>query len=112
MQAADRLIVYVGYSHAKKIPEGDAPQTEWMAARLKALTGIDPLTVAQTVCRHQGDEAFLATAPAGMPSGLFDMIVSHPVERFEGARPRWRREAGDIPRRDPCFMKGRGMKVS
>ena len=107
MSPDERLLVYVGYSHAKEIAEIDnaGQATEWMAARLKALTGIDPLTVAQTVCRHDGVDAFLAMPPAGLQAGLFDMIVSYPVETFVDNRPQWRRQEGDIAIAIPASLR-------
>jgi len=41
-----KFLIHVGYSHAAELPCPDGQ--EWMAAQLKALTGIDPLTVNQT----------------------------------------------------------------
>jgi hypothetical protein len=48
-----RVIVFVGYSHARKVPDvsergGKKAETKWMAARVKERTGIDPLSVDQT----------------------------------------------------------------
>lgn len=95
----ERLLVHVGYSHASEVPlpEAGGKESEWMAARLKALTGIDPLTISQTSCRQPNGPVRLATPPASVRLGQFDMIVAHPVEAFADHRPRWRREAGDIP---------------
>lgn len=106
MRPDERLIVHVGYAHASEVPIGlVGEESEWMAARLKALTGIDPLTVAQTVCRHSDGPAFLAEPPASVRPGQFDMIISHPVEAFVDGRPRWRREAGDIPMAIPASLR-------
>lgn len=98
MRPEERLFIYVGYSHAKEVPQIDSEgrELEWMAAGLKRMTGLDPLTIAQTVCRG-GSEAFLAAPPAKIAPGSFDMIISHPVESFVDHRPVWRREAGDLP---------------
>lgn len=93
----ERLIVHVGYSHASEVPvSGSGGDIEWMAARLKALTGIDPLTIAQTVCSHPDGPAIVAELPASVTPGQFDMVVAHPLEEFVNHRPRWRRDAGDI----------------
>jgi hypothetical protein len=54
-----RIFIYVGYSHARKLPvatDDDSPAK--MAAHLKRLTGIDPLTIDQTVLHdHYFSEA-------------------------------------------------------
>lgn len=45
-----RVFLYVGYSHATEdwVDQGGASETAWMAARLSAITGYDPLTIDQT----------------------------------------------------------------
>lgn len=95
-----KLLVYVGYSHATEVPRPDGQK--WMATRLKALTGIDPLTVSQTTCRGGGTKDRLAQLPADQPAGTFDLVVDHPTVKFVRERPAWRVAAGDrvvsIPR--------------
>ena len=51
---AAKLFVYVGFSHATEAPQDrDGHPTRWLATRLKAMTGIDPLTIDQvTVAEH------------------------------------------------------------
>lgn len=88
-----RLIVHVGYSHAAEVPM--ASGARWMAARLKAKTGIDQLTISQTTCRGGGSSPRLAVLPDDQPPGIFDLVVDHPNARFEMARPVWRQQAGD-----------------
>ncbi|MCC2975226.1 immunity 21 family protein [Sphingomonas sp. PL-96] len=88
-----RLLVHVGYSHATEVPLPDGGI--WMAARLKAKTGIDPLTISQTSCRGGGDRVRLADLPADEPAGAFDLVVDHPTARFVRGRPAWRLAAGD-----------------
>ena len=98
MAPEERLVVHVGYSHASEVPvsrDGGSSDT-WMAARLKALTGIDPLTLSQTVCSHPDEEPFLAQSPDDAPPGVFDLVVSHPVAMFREYRTRWRRDGPDI----------------
>lgn len=91
----EKLVVHVGYSHASEVPV--APNDRlWMAARLKALTGIDPLTVSQTLCRSEDGEPFLAQLPTDEPAGLVDLVLSQPVTQFARNRPMWRRESGDV----------------
>lgn len=88
-----KLLVHVGYSHATEVPRADGQR--WMATRLKALTGIDPLTVSQTTCRGGGRWERLATLPDKEPAGTFDLVVDHPTARFVRGRPAWRLAAGD-----------------
>lgn len=98
-----KLLVHVGYHHALEIPtaEGDT----WMAARLKAKTGIDPLTISQTTCRGGGDTTHLAELPDDLPKGSFDLVVDHPTARFVQGRPAWRVAAGDEPVAIPASLR-------
>jgi hypothetical protein len=97
MRPDERLIVHVGYSHAAEVRiDGSGGESDWMAARLKADTGIDPLTIAQTVCSSAGGDVRLAAMPTYVRPGQFDVIVSHPVTAFADHRPAWRLEAGDV----------------
>lgn len=106
MRPDERLVVHVGYSHASEVPIGRAgEETEWMASRLRALTGIDPLTIAQTACRQSGGSPVLAAPPASVRAGQFDLILAHPVDSFADHRPLWRREAGDIPTAIPRSLR-------
>jgi hypothetical protein len=111
----ERLLVYVGYGHAAEapVPTEEGPG-EWMAARLKRLTGIDPLTIDQTVIdetsarrRAYRDLAaprlrgrpvmlFLSGAPMveGEFAGLVDLQVVHPPLRLVRGRPDWMRRIG------------------
>lgn len=103
-----RIFIYVGYSHALKIPEdaGEGRTNTWMAARLREMTGIDPLSIDQATFRRvmaplsetvfgtiAGDSVVLAsradptlfwTAPNGV-----DMTVLHRAERDVRGRPDW-----------------------
>jgi len=106
MRPEERLIIHAGYRHGSEVPfDFDGRDLEWMGARFKALTGIDPLTVTQTACRSAGGAAFLAAPPADHRPGQFDMFVSHPVEVFDDNRPRWRRDTGDIPTAIPATLQ-------
>ncbi len=91
----EKLLVHVGYNHAAETPLGPSGDL-WMAARLKALTGIDPLTVSQTLCSSEGGQPFLANLPANRPAGMVDIVLSQPVTRFQDNRSAWRWEAGDM----------------
>ena len=103
----EKLVVHVGYSHASEVPV--APNDRlWMAARLKALTGIDPLTVSQTLCRSEDGEPFLAQLPTDEPAGLVDLVLSQPVTKFARSRPIWRRQSGDVEVELPPQLRNRG----
>lgn len=90
-----KLLIHVGYSHATEAPRADG--TRWMAARFKEMTGIDPLTISQTVCRGGSGKVQLSALPADEPAGTFDLVVDHPTARFVHGRPAWRQQAGDLP---------------
>ncbi|WP_271079197.1 hypothetical protein [Aurantiacibacter sp. MUD61] len=94
-----RFIIHVGYSHASE-HEGEFGPV-WMAGRLKALTGIDPLTISQVQCRQETGSTRLAADGSDRLGQEFDIFVDHPVTRFEGHRPLWRAAAGDIRVRVP-----------
>lgn len=90
-----KLIVHVGYNHAREVPDTD--DNRWMASRLKAKTGFDPLTISQTTCRGGSAVDRIATLPADEPTGTFDLVVDHPTARFIHGRPAWRVATGDVP---------------
>lgn len=119
-----RLFIYVGYGHAAEAAVQRAGGTgEWMAARLKRLTGIDPLTIDQTVIdetsarrrayrdlaapRLHGRPGILFVAGTPMVEGEFtgvvDLQVIHPPVRLIRGRPDWMLRMGrrpvEIPRR-------------
>lgn len=120
----ERLFVYVGYGHAAEAPvERYGGRGEWMAMRLKRLTGIDPLTIDQTsidetVARRRAYRDLAAPRLRGRPgilfhdgapmvdgefAGVVDLQVIHPPLRLVRGRPDWMRRVGrrpvDIPRR-------------
>lgn len=105
-----KLLVYVGYSHATEVPLKNGQK--WMATRLKALTGIDPLTVSQTICRGGATKDRLVELPTDEPVGMFDLIVDHPTAQFVRGRPAWRVAAGDrvvsIPK---ALRPGKGWRI-
>jgi hypothetical protein len=106
MRPEERLIIHAGYGHGSEVPfDFEGRDLAFMGARFKALTGLDPLTVTQTACRSTGGAVFLAVPPANLRPGQFDMVVSHPVETFDNRRPKWRREAGDMPIRVPASLR-------
>ncbi|MBY0582142.1 MAG: hypothetical protein K2P68_04390 [Sphingomonas sp.] len=88
-----KLLVHVGYHHVLEVPLAEG--AKWMAARLKEKTGIDPLTISQTDCRGDDLSDRLAVLPADQPAGSVDLVVDHPIARFDRGRPVWRATAGD-----------------
>ena len=112
-----KVFVYCGYSHAMEAP-GDG--AEWFAARLKAKTGLDPLTIEQSrnwpATRPEADAPHVAavearfapTAPivvslngkivtAPVNEGCMDLSVFHPRLPTVSGRPGWL--AADTERR-------------
>ena len=91
---SDRILIHAGFSHAAEVPirGPDGNPLEWMAARLKRRTGIDPLTIDQTDCRSGSDEIQLTNASPGHAEGQHDLMVAHPDLRFVDGRPEWRTE--------------------
>ncbi len=110
-----RLIVHVGYSHLidtpqpRRVGEGEV---QWMASRLRAMTGYDPLTIDQTVLTPNPDErrnsrayralvsqvdftqpqvvmAGDAYASFGFYKDKVDMMVIHPGVPDVCSRPGW-----------------------
>lgn len=114
--AAAKVFIYVGYGHLAEMPRvGNGVGTAMMAAQLKHLTGLDPLTVDQTtMMAHSQPEAelpiygkavarearrapFVLRAPAGgyevfgSMRHKADMQVVHPRYGMDPAtgRPAW-----------------------
>ncbi|SHN42960.1 hypothetical protein SAMN05192549_115121 [Duganella sacchari] len=53
-----KAFIYVGYSHAQKVPRvGDSGGGAWMAAQLSHMTGLEPLTIDQTIMMEHVDQA-------------------------------------------------------
>ena len=98
MAPEEKLIVHVGYTHAREaaVVGEDGWDHAWMAARLKRDHGLDPLTIAQTVCRGSSDRIRLAATPSPMV-GYFDLLIDHPVDSFVHSRPVWRFAQGEQP---------------
>lgn len=91
---ADRMLIHVGYSHAAEVPVGgfDGNPLEWMTARLKRLTGIDPLTIDQTDCVSDSGSIRLTAPSPRHVEGQYDLVVAHPDLAFADGRPVWRAE--------------------
>ena len=110
-----KVLIYVGYSHATEdtqtLPDGR--EYAWMAARLKKATGLDPLTIDQTIQMEHGtlenstncwqlaqskkwldeptvfqnaDRNFLV---AGQYAGKVDLQVFHPATKLVQGRADW-----------------------
>ncbi|EZP55148.1 hypothetical protein [Sphingomonas sp. RIT328] len=123
---AAKLFVYVGHSHVAEAPldEGDGKRIEWMAARLKRMTGIDPLTIDQTtlteesVATRASYEAaaarvqdrdgilFRRDAPLvlGPYAGAVDLQVIHPRRSYRFGRPVWLSDLGGQPLAVPATL--------
>lgn len=115
-----RVFIYVGYGHETEdwSKTADGREVGWMAARLQRETGIDPLTIDQTLAdEHSAPEYespdytqavahFHFTVPTvfRLPSGEWqiiggyqgkvDMQVFHPRAQYAHGRPDWLKENG------------------
>ncbi len=108
-----KFLIHVGYGHAAERPPPGA--SEWMAARLARLTGLDPLTIDQTevsevayrpegralhrelAARLTGPAIFMkngAPLAAGRLGDATDLQVVHPVVTSVDGRPDWLRDTG------------------
>lgn len=138
MLAADpkaKMFVYVGHSHVAERPidgRGDAKQS-WMAARLKAKTGIDPLTIdqvtlGQSTSGYNGLARRVLAAKAagrsvamfdgdrpvtvGQYAGAVDLQVYHPATRMVKGRPDWLAAMGRKPMAIPAgFVPEKGERL-
>lgn len=103
-----RVLVHVGLYHLLEQP--DARGNAWMAQRLKQETGIDPLTIDQTVYAAPGDD-YVFCDPARTPSPNVDIRIGSPEVTFEYGRPSWRLRAGQRPTPIPVALQRRGENV-
>ncbi|UVI40414.1 hypothetical protein [Qipengyuania spongiae] len=110
MAPDEKLIVHVGYAHASEVPLPPGGRL-WMAARLQRLTGIDPLTISQTLCSSDGGKPFLAELPDSEPKSLVDLVLSQPVASFKRSRPAWRRASGDLEVDIPEVFRAEGVPL-
>ena len=95
-----RTLVFVGYAHASESPwnlsqfgSAQDGQAYWLAGLVKTRSGIDPLTIDQTVCAVDSNKPMLVVQPAGRYHGRYDLHIGHPVEKFENSRPTWRHQS-------------------
>lgn len=114
-----KLLIYVGHSHVAEaaIDEEGGGKIEWMAARLKRMTGIDPLTIDQTtltdVPASTRQSYYMAAAHIknndgilfegdrplvlGQYAGAVDVQVVHPRRTYRYGRPAWLADLGGEP---------------
>lgn len=122
-----RFLVHVGFDHLAEAPKrrGDGSTRRWLAARLKADTGIDPLTIDQVTLNPtgSGNQALHAlVAPrlrrpdmvtmlngsplvVGQYAGLVDLQVAHRATRRVGGRPDWLAAMGRRPAPVPRALR-------
>lgn len=130
-----KMFVYVGHSHVAEEPidgSGNAKQS-WMAALLKAKTGIDPLTIDQTTLGQSASgynglaRRVLAAKASGRSVVLFDgdrpmtvgqyagavdLQVYHPTTRMVKGRPDWLAAMGRKPMAIPAgFVPQKGERL-
>jgi hypothetical protein len=105
-----KIFVYVGFSHVMEAPIDGAQANEWMAARLKKMTGVDPLTIDQAnlgeaSMKRWGREAQALVAPrirkasvlrlggayvkVGDYAHAVDLQIFQPRTDFVEGRPSW-----------------------
>lgn len=107
-----KVLIYVGYAHAAETP---AANSEWLAERLKKLTGVDPLTIDQTTLSPTGDSGLYTAVSKrmhgrsvvplldgkplkfGYLGGSVDLQVAHPPVRLLQSRPDWLARMGRKP---------------
>lgn len=123
-----KILVYVGFGHAAEEPARvQKGKALWMAARLKRQTGIDPLTIDQTVfvagsVRKPADPLLaLAESKAhgrsvtlldgdkplivGSFAGVVDLQVIHPLVPDRRGRAGWWADLGRAPRKAPANLR-------
>jgi hypothetical protein len=89
-----KILVHVGYGHlTEKSAEGHAVQ---MGQRFKDASGIDPLTIDQTVFFSPTDSYVVCDPDAlGLKVPGVDIYLGMPKLRFERSRPTYRLALGD-----------------
>jgi hypothetical protein len=100
-----KVLIHVGFSHAAEVelPNAGGPLL-WMAGRLKAKTGVDPLTIDQFLCASSSGEVELAAISARLPRGAHDVAVAYPPTVLFRGRPQWRIDAGAIAVELPAVL--------
>jgi len=120
----EKVLIFVGHGHVveEPFPGASGKPSEWMAARLKRMTGVDPLTISQTSLTDlstSASEAYeVAASRIGKRSAILfeganplvlgrnagvDLQIIHPRRSYRSGRPSWLVELGGkrlpIPRR-------------
>lgn len=94
-----KVLVHVGHGHNQESAARiDGREVRWMATRFKEITGIDPLTIDQTLFSADADGVCAQSSSAGQSRDIF--IARSPLT-FDRSRPVWRVAAGqrlvDVP---------------
>jgi hypothetical protein len=111
-----KILVHAGYAHIAKKPatwesEGQKREVRFMAVNFEKLTGIEPLTIDQTLMTERGKaEKECSEYRAAIEQGLlndkavvlrqrvgsdfysevgYDLVVFHPRTHYENGRPTW-----------------------
>jgi len=107
--ARAKVLIHAGYSHINE--SGSLAGTTTLARRLTELTGVNPLTIDQTVKREQISAEYenpiyryvMAHSPVSRPTifvdaehrpwtlqpGVRDITLFHPRSRYVNGRPTW-----------------------
>lgn len=96
-----KVLIHVGHAHVWERGRPESKGSEvWMAERLKARTGRDPLTIDQTWCASTSGASVGAvslTKADGTiaPVQMVDLFVGHAPLEFRDGRVAWRQELGE-----------------
>jgi hypothetical protein len=108
-----RVLVYCGYAHLTESPmQFQGGEVRWLANRLREATGIDPLTLSQTIyyprepkkqpapgiAGYEADDAFVLRSDDGLWSlkpDEYDIELLHPRTSPIDGRPAWVFRADD-----------------
>jgi len=125
-----KVLIFVGYSHVAEAPIGRSG-TEWMAARWKKMTGIDPLTIDQTTYSEgtlsEESKAYYALIAdrvkrpsllisegrplrGGPYKDAVDIQIVHPRTQYKHGRATWLHAMGRRPVKIPSGMMPRSGK--
>ncbi len=107
-----RVLVFAGTNHGQeKVTGGYTP----MGLRLRQETGIDPLSIDQTICRldKRSAAAMGAINDTGARESGYDLRVALRRPRFVARRPDWLRSLGrvDVELRDEFRVKSQPLVV-
>jgi hypothetical protein len=107
-----KVLIHVGFSHAAEVALPNAGGSLlWMAGRLKAKTGVDPLTIDQFRCASSSDDLELAAVSADLPPGAHDVAVAYPPTVLFRGRAQWRIDAGAIAVELPDVLVTQGQRT-